>query len=64
MSKHCGVYLFLKVRFLADLVNCRVLMPSALLEFFNLLIAATMEDDTPQVIYTMPYMWDYANVLY
>lgn len=39
----------LMVRFLADLVNCRVLMPSALLEFFNLLIAATMEDDTPQV---------------
>lgn len=39
----------LMVRFLADLVNCRVLMPSALLEFFNLLMAATMEGDIPQV---------------
>lgn len=39
----------LMVRFLADLVNCRVLMPSALLEFFNLLLAATMEGDVPQV---------------
>ncbi|CAH3163167.1 unnamed protein product [Porites lobata] len=39
----------LMVRFLADLTNCRVLMPSALLEFFNLFVAATMESDVPQV---------------
>ena len=25
-------------------------MPSALLEFFNLLLAATMEEDIPQVL--------------
>ena len=43
------LFLFCKVRFLADLTNCRVLMPSALLEFFNLFVAATMESDVPQV---------------
>ena len=43
------LFLFCKVRFLADLANCRVLMPSALLEFFNLFVAATMESDVPQV---------------
>lgn len=39
----------LMVRFLADLVNCRVLMPSGLLEFFDKLLAATMEENIPQV---------------
>ncbi|XP_078375127.1 nuclear cap-binding protein subunit 1-like isoform X2 [Oculina patagonica] len=39
----------LMVRFLADLVNCRVLMPSALLEFFDKLLAATMEENITQV---------------
>lgn len=39
----------LMVRFLADLVNCRVLMPSALLEFYDKLLAATLEETITQV---------------
>lgn len=38
----------LMVRFLADLVNCRVLMHSGLLEFFDKFLAATMEENAPQ----------------
>jgi len=40
------------VRFLADLVNCRVLMPIALLEFYDKLLAATLEENTTQVVIT------------
>ncbi|RMX45094.1 hypothetical protein pdam_00014025 [Pocillopora damicornis] len=43
-SYSCGE----EVRFLADLVNCRVLMHSGLLEFFDKFLAATMEDNAPQ----------------
>lgn len=40
------------MRFLADLVNCRVLMPSALLEFYDKLLAATLEENITQVVTT------------
>ena len=54
-SMQCVFTCFCKVRFIADLVNCRVLMPSALLEFFNMLLAATMEDHIPQVLRNYNY---------
>ena len=34
-------------------------MPSALLEFFNMLLAATMEDSVPQVLDLTKYMLNF-----
>jgi len=49
------------VRFFADLVNCRVLMPSALLEFYDKLMAATLEENITQVLSWRSKFFNVAN---
>lgn len=43
------VCLILQVRFLADLVNCRVIVAGSLLAMFDNFIEVTLEDNIPQV---------------
>ena len=38
------------IRFLADLVNCRVIVAGSLLAMFDNFIEVTLEDNIPQVI--------------
>jgi len=47
-----AVYMFcivFKVRFLADLVNCHVVLPISLIELFEKFVGASMESDVTQV---------------
>jgi len=38
-----------QVRFLADLVNCRVIVAGSLLALFDNFVEVTLEDNIPQV---------------
>ncbi|EDO33158.1 predicted protein [Nematostella vectensis] len=49
MANHQFERARLMIRFMSDLVNCRVILPISLIELFEKFMAASMESDVPQV---------------